>query len=262
MYSLTQATEILTKHYNIWNQNINYEVLRYNTHKLRHSNWVLETGRNLLIKIKENKQISQEIVNRAEIIFLLHDLWRFYQNNKERILTNWEFEHGDISAKIAKDEWYEKKICLAIKYHNKYNLDWLYSEDTYKSMNQEDKIETEFLSKIIRDADKLQNMIYTIFDIDGLSRLDQNTKKWIDISDDIIADLQNNIQVNRKKIQCVADELVGTMGRIFDINFKESLEILEYYWYEKRILYSVSKMQWVTQKKIDIIENIFLKYKL
>jgi len=104
MYSLTKATEIFTKHYEIGSKNISHEVLRYNTHKLRHSNGVLEVGRNLLIKIKENQTLSSETVNRAEIVCFLHDIGRFYQNNKERVLSNAEFEHGDESALICKKE--------------------------------------------------------------------------------------------------------------------------------------------------------------
>ncbi len=260
MYSLTQATEIFIKHYNIWNTDIHYEVLRYNTHKLRHSNGVLEIGRNLIIKILENQFILPETINRAEIVFFLHDLGRFYQNNKERILTNSEFEHGNMSAKIAQDEWYDEKICLAIKYHNKYNLDWLYNEESFQKMNLIDKNETEFLSKIIRDADKLQNMIYIIFDREWLSRLNWALQKWMDIDNRVIEDLQNHMQVDRKNMISIVDELVGNMGRIFDINFQESINMLEIFWYTKKVLQSARNITWVSEQKIKIIENIFKNY--
>jgi hypothetical protein len=39
-------------------------------------------------------------------------------------------------------------------------------------MNPEEKEETIFLSKLLRDADKLQNMLYSVFNIAHLSKLD------------------------------------------------------------------------------------------
>lgn len=261
MYSFTKATEIFTKHYHVWNENVNYEVLRYNTHKLRHSNWVLEVGRNLITKIKEKEKISPETINRAEIVFFIHDLWRFYQNNKQRILNNSEFEHWDISAKIAKEEWYDEKIYLAIKYHNKYNLNWLYQESIYWAMNNEDKIETEFLSKIIRDADKLQNMIYTIFNIEWLTVLNSKLISW-DINNQILIDISKRKVVNRDNIKTYADDIVWVLFRVYDINFSESIGILNYYGYFEKIINELEKLEWVTQRSISLVKDNLLKYKL
>jgi len=69
---------------------------------------VLETGRNLIIKIQENTPLSSEFKNRAEIVFILHDLGRFYQNNGERVLKNSEYEHGDKSYKLAQIAQYDE----------------------------------------------------------------------------------------------------------------------------------------------------------
>jgi predicted transcriptional regulator len=74
MYSLTQATQLFLEHAQIGSKNASPSVLSYNSHKIRHSIGVLETGRNLLTKIKETKNISLELQNRAEIVFFLHDL--------------------------------------------------------------------------------------------------------------------------------------------------------------------------------------------
>lgn len=49
-FSLTKATEILLKYYDLWSENISKDVLVFNTHKIRHIIWVLETWRNLIIK--------------------------------------------------------------------------------------------------------------------------------------------------------------------------------------------------------------------
>lgn len=261
MYSLTKATEIFTKHYEKGNENISDEVLKYNTHKLRHSNWVLEVGRNLLIKIKENVDLSSETINRAEIVCFLHDLGRFYQNNKERVLNNAEFEHGDESALLCKKEWYDEKVCLAIQYHNKYSLDDMYREKSYLSMSEIDKKETEFLAKFIRDADKLQNMIYTVFFIEGLTTLNPKLIDW-DINPWIIEDFKKEIPVNRDNIKTYADDIIWVLCRVYDINFKESLDMLNFYWYFEKIITETSKLKWVSKENIEIIKTHILNYKI
>ena len=257
MYSLTKATEIFTKHYQIWNENISYEVLRYNTHKLRHSIGVLETGRNLLIKMKENMTLSAETINRAEMVLFLHDLGRFYQNNKQRILTNSECEHGDLWAKIAREEGYDDKIYLAIKHHNKYSLVDFYEEKLYLEMNQEEKTEAEFLAKFIRDADKLQNMIYEVFNIEWLTTLNPSLKHG-DISDEIVKDVEKWIPVERKNIKTFADEIIWVLCRVYDINFQESFDMLRYYWYFEKIIQETAKLQGVNSEKMEKIKQKIL----
>lgn len=261
MYSLTKATEIFIKHYNIWNQNISYDVLRYNTHKLRHSNWVLETWRNLLIKIKENNNISKETISRAEIVLFLHDIARYYQNNKSRILSNHEFEHWDEWYKIAKVENYDEKICLAIKYHNKFNLDDLYKEKTYIEMNKDDKNETLFLSKLVRDADKLQNMIFEIFNIEWLTTLDSKIKSW-DISKAVLDDLAKKVTINRDNIKTYADDIIWVLSWMYDIYFPESFDMLNYYWYFKKIIIELGNLEWVTKESIEVVKQNILNYQI
>lgn len=261
MYSLTKATELFTKHYEIGNQNISGEVLRYNTHKIRHSIWVLEVGRNLLIKIKENQTLSNETINRAEIVCFLHDLGRFYQNNKEHVLSNGEFEHGDESALICQKEWYDEKVCLAIKYHNKYSLSEIYNEKSYLEMTESDKKETEFLAKFIRDADKLQNMIYTVFFIEWLTTLNPKLTSW-DISQLVLEDLKKEIPVDRTNIKTYADDVVWVLCRVYDINFQESIEMLNYYGYFEKIISQTAKLEWVSQESIEIVKKHILNYKI
>jgi len=261
MYSLTKATEILLHHYNLWNLNVSSDVLRYNTHKIRHSNWVLEIWRNLIIKINENKKISKETISRAEIAFLLHDIARFYQNDKHKILSNKEFEHWNERYKILMQEWYDEKIILAVKYHNKYKINWLYKEENYLKMNDNDKKETEFLSKLVRDTDKLQNMIYEVFNIEWLINFNKKLVSG-NISEEIISDLKNEIPVDRENIKTYADEIIWTLSWIFDINFYESVDMLNYYWYFEKIINEVEKLDWVTKEKIEIVRKNILSYKL
>ena len=256
MYSLTQATQLFLQHAHTGSQNGSTDVQKYNSHKIRHSIWVLETGRNLLIKIKENQNISLEMQNRAEMVFLLHDLGRFYQNNGERVLKNSEYEHGDASYKLAQVAQYDEWICLAIKYHNKYSHLPLLEEPSFLSMTPNEQEETIFLAKLARDADKLQNMIFTIFDLEWLSRLNPEVSNW-DISDEIFTDLGAKKQVDRKYIKTAADDIIGVVGRFFDINFQESFEMLKYYNYLPKVFVAVEKMPWVSKEKVEKLREIY-----
>lgn len=264
MYSLTKATQILVKHYELWNQNTNEEILKYNAHKIRHSNWVLEVWRNLLIKIKENQTLNDEIINKAEIILLLHDVARFYQNNKNNILKNSEFEHWDEWYKILKNEWYDESICLAVKYHNKYSIDWLYKEIEFKKMSVEEQKNVEFLSKLIRDADKLQNMIYTIFNIGHFLDIDVywHWLKREDISEVNIIDIKNKKQIDRKNIFTFWDYLLSSLCWVFDMNFQESIDMLNHYLYFEKIFKEFEKIDEISKKSLDVIKENLLNYKI
>lgn len=259
MYSLTKATQLFLKHAEIGTQNASKEVQTYNSHKIRHSLWVLETGRNLIIKIQENTLLSPELKNRAEIALLLHDLWRFYQNNGERVLKNSEFEHGDCSYRLAQENDYDEGVCLAIKYHNKYSHLPLFEEPSFLSMTDAEKESTIFLTKLTRDADKLQNMIYTVYDIECFSRLNNGVKNG-DISEIILNEVTSLQPVDRRNIQTQADDIVWVLCRYFDINFTESFEMLQYYGYLPKILQVLEKMPEVTASKVEKLREIFKKF--
>lgn len=260
MYSLTKATEDLINHYNIWNINIEKKVSKYNNHKLRHSNWVLEIWRLILIKMEENKKINDIIKNKLEIVFLLHDVWRFYQNNKERVLAWNEFEHWNFWYNLLQKDWYDEQICLAVKYHNKYNINDLYNENTFKKMNNDEKNNTLFISKIIRDADKVQNMLYNIFNSDTLSKLDWDKIDWWDISDKIFYEFKKEKLVDRWFVVSKADFIVSLLCWTFDINFKESINVLNMFWYHDKILKELYKINWIDKNKLDILKNVIYNY--
>lgn len=259
-FSLTKATEILLKYYNLWSENISKDVLVFNTHKIRHIIWVLETWRNLLIKMKENQDIPSEYVKNAELIFIFHDLWRFYQNDKIKVVPDSIIDHWMKSWELTNLEWYDKKIYLSIIHHNRYKLDWLFEEKDYIKMSDEDKKETLFLTKILRDADKLQNMIYTIFDIEMLTKLNPDITTHWNINSEVIGFLKQNIPVDRKCIKTIWDNVTWLLWRIFDINFKESIDMLNYYWYVDKIINELYKFEWVSSEKVDEIKEIFSKY--
>ena len=226
MLNLDKSTEVLLKHYNIWTNNSPVEEIKiYNNHKIRHSIWVLEYGRLILLRMDN---LSFEEKTQAEVAFLLHDLWRFYQNNWEKILSGTIFEHGDAWYNISKKEWWSEAISLAIKYHNKKSIELLYEEIWYINVSLKEKEKIEFLVKITRDADKIENMIYSIYNIDHLLLLDRSNKTIIKnwITSECLDGILDKKLISKKYINTDIDRILVLLSWVFDINFKQTKEIL------------------------------------
>lgn len=261
MYSTTKATQLLLQHYHNWSQGCNEEVLKYNSHKVRHSMWVLEVWRNLIVKLRENSNIKDDTVLRAEIIFILHDIDRFYQNNKNLIISETDFDHWDHWFEIAKNHDYDNKILLWIKYHNKININWLYEDQLFNQMNDLDKQETLLLTKLIRDADKLQNMIYSIYNFNEYFNLwDTKYPMW-DIWDIIIEKIRKWEIILYKDTQTFWDRLLLYYCRKFNLNFQESLNMLDYYKFDEIYFDIIKKTPWIRNISLKEIQKHVYDYK-
>lgn len=265
MYSLTKATNILLESYDLWlNKSKIDRIVKYNSHKVRHTFWVLETWRNILIKMKENIEVWAELINKAEICFIFHDLWRFFQNNWEIVYENKDFDHGDKSYEIVKNNDYSEDICLAIKYHNKFEIKWIFEEKSYLIMNPQEKEDTIFLLNILKDADKLQNMIYSIFDSDSFFILDKTARnlKHGDISKINLESVKNHNLIHRENVKSLWDYYLATLSFVFDLNFNESIKTLDYYNYFEKALLKIENTPGVSKESIDVIKKNILNFKI
>lgn len=225
---LTKATEIFLKHYNLWTKNTNSKQIKdYNNHKIRHSIWVLEYGRLILLKLWD--KISDEFRQDAELCFILHDIARFYQNDWKKVLANNMFEHWNAWYNLALKDWYSIEICLAIKYHNKKDLSDFYLDKQYQNLPKEKQKKAEFLAKITRDADKLENMIYLSFDPKHILLLDKENQwdlKKENISKEAFKNILEEKIIERENIVTKIDKILAMISWIFDINFFETKQIL------------------------------------
>ncbi len=264
MYSLTQATKLLLESYDLWTNSSNSEnIIKYNNNKVRHTFWVLETWRNLLIKIKENTTLMPEIINKVEVCFILHDVGRFFQNDWKEVFENKNYDHWDKSYEIVKNNNYSSDICLAIKYHNKFTINWIYEEDEYQEMNDLEKEKTIFLLNILKDSDKLQSMIYSLFDNEALLGTDKTAKNIIewDISDVNLDDFKNHKLIFRPNIKTFWDYNLWTLSFIIDLNFHESLKMLDFYNYTEDALDKIQKSPWVSKESMEIIRKSIDSFK-
>lgn len=196
--------------------------------KQQHSLRVMEISK----KIAEVLKLSQEEIELATLIGLLHDIARFEQYKQYQTFKDFQsFDHGDYAIKILEKDMskyietdkYDEIIKKAIKNHNKYKI-------------EEGLSERELLfAKIIRDADKI-DIFYESAEIfwKGEERIVEKSKA----SKNILEQFNKNEQVKKNKdikLEPIED-IVFIIAFIFDINFKTSFEILKKEDYINRIL--------------------------
>jgi len=254
-YSLTNATSVFEKHYHLQFEKIknNNDILNYNNHKVRHTYAVLFVAQQIMWNEKEIFD-NKEKIKKWEIASLLHDIARFYQNNGERILDNKEFEHGDIWYEILKNEWYtDLSILFWVKYHNKLNIDWLYKEYDFKKCSETEQKEIIDIANLVRDADKIQNLEYILFDpYNELFILNKNEKwKFTQINlDDFL-----NWKVTKYIYKNTAiDRIINLASWIFDLNFSYSKKRLKQSNFEKFITKRLKELE-LDKKIIKQIED-------
>lgn len=189
--------------------------------KIDHIQRVAEIARN----IAQSLNLSNEEIQLAELIGLLHDIGRFEQIRVYQTFSDKDsINHGEFGVKILFEDGlirqfietdkYDKIIKLAILNHNRNNIEDGLSENEYLQ------------AQIIRDADKA----------DIFSILVSDSKKTIwgkeDLSDEKISDeiYRQYIEENRidyKQRKTATDMLVCHFKFVYDLNFKETKQIIK-----------------------------------
>ena len=188
--------------------------------KIVHMEKVAENSK----RIAQNLGLSQEDVELAELIGLLHDIGRFEQVRLYHTFVDKDsINHGEYGAKILfedglirnfiKDNKFDKIIKLAIVNHNRADI-------------EEDLTERERLhAKIIRDADKTD--IFRIL-ISGDKKAIWEKADLSDdkISDEIYREFVEDKRINYKERKTSADILVSHFNYVYDLNFPETRKII------------------------------------
>ena len=176
-------------------------------------------------KIAQSLNLGQEDTEIAELVGLLHDIGRFEQIrlyntfldhesiNHAEFGVNILFEDGLIRKFIETDK-YDNIIKYAILNHNKINI-------------KEGLTDKEYLhSQIIRDADKID--IYSVLISDKKETIwgkeDLSEEK---ISDEVYRQFLEEKLINYATIKTPVDLLVCHFKYIYDLNFKESKQIIK-----------------------------------
>lgn len=172
--------------------------------------------------IAENLNLSQEQIDLATLIGLLHDIARFEQMKKYGTFSDvLSVDHGDLGAKIlsennfirkfVKDNKYDDIIITAIRNHNKCDIE--------EGLNGEKLLQ----AKIIRDADKL-DIFYegAEFFWNDYEKIDEiyNLK----IGDEYFNKFIQKKSIKRQKDQNKLEDLLVFIAFIFNINYTISFK--------------------------------------
>ena len=231
-----------TEQYDLKNEHIERKQL----HSLR----VMEISK----QITEGLELSQEEIDLATLIGLLHDIARFEQYTKYHTFKDMlSVDHGDLGAEILEknirkyidNDKYDDVIIKAVKNHNKYKIE--------EGLTEKERL----FAEIIRDADKI-DIFYESVEMfwDGKEQEVEESK----ISEDVIEQFNNLCQTKRKKQESAIDNVMRVITFIFDINFRLSFQILKQEDYINKIVNRYNLKDKYTKQKVEEIRIIANRY--
>lgn len=233
-------TEFLkyTENYDLTNENIR----RKQWHSIR----VMNISKQIAVELN----LSDDQIQIAALIGLLHDIARFEQYTQYQTYNdNRSFDHGDYGVEILnkdmrkyiKTDKYDKLIKIAIKNHNKFEIE--------EGLNEEESL----FAKIIRDADKI-DILYEAVSMfwNGEEKDINNTE----ISSKVMEKIEERelIKRDKNKAFCGIDKVMSVLAFIFDINYKPSFKIIKENDYINKI---IDRFEFKEKEKV---RNIALQY--
>lgn len=230
-----------TNNYDLTNSHI--------TRKIYHSLRVMEVSK----KIAEDLKLTQEQIDLATLIGLLHDIARFEQ--RKRYGTYYDkksVDHGDLAVELLEEndfirtfietDKYDEIIKCAIKNHNKYEIEPLEGEKLLQA-------------QIIKDADKIDIFYQLAYQFAKDKNAIENSK----ISEDYMRQLKEGKCIFRNADESAIDELVLIASFIYDIYFDSSLRLVKEEKYIEK-MFNQFNFDETTKKQIDEILNITNNY--
>lgn len=176
-------------------------------------------------KIAIQQGLSEENIELAELIGLLHDIGRFEQVRLYHTFVDKDsINHGEYGVKILFEDGLIRNFIETDKYDEIIKKSII---NHNRSKIQEGLTEQQNLhAKIIRDADKID--IFYIFTTGDKKAIWEKS----DLSDDIITDeiyreFIEDKSINYENRKTSADFLVSHFAFVYDFNFKKSLEIIK-----------------------------------
>lgn len=226
--------------------------------KVVHTMHVVENAKTIAQKMK----LNEEDIELAELIAFLHDIGRFDELKKFKMFDNTINDHALCGSTILFknnhirefiiDDSYDEIIKKAIENHNK-----LYIEPGLS--------DRELLhAKIIRDADKLDNFRVKVEE--PIEAIFPSIVKTIDefnnslISDKVYEDISNKKCIDIHDRVYALDYWLCILGFIFDINFKETFEIVKDNNYVNVLIDRFNYNNLETKEKMEIIRKLLNDY--
>ena len=236
MIDLENCKKLFEEYINDYDMN-NFKMRLKKDHTFR----VMNLSKELALSLN----LTDEEVNIASLIGLLHDIGRFEQLKiYDTFDDNNSIDHANLGVQILKNKNYIKKyvknenawgtIFTAIENHNK-----LVIEDGLEE-------KTLLFCKIIRDADKLD-----ILDLYRMGDLQIDSDFGV-ISDRCFKQFMSRQQVNRKDVKTRIDYTLGICSFLFDFNFTYSFKYIEEH---NSVMWIIDKlMQYTPHERKKLIQ--------
>jgi len=230
MNNIYAASKLICETYEKQRKGVSDVVETWQTHKIKHTFQVCSEI--MTIFYHERKiyhKFSEEDKELVGLAAILHDLGRFYQHNKTKVLSHNEFEHGAAAVNLLKkNPLFNNPILLfAIGEHNHYQID--YQNPHYLQLTDKDKKKADIIAKLLRDADKLDNikqMIYSDTHYTGKKAAPE------DLSEEVKEFLRQHKPIsyinNKIKYEnySTAQKLIGYLSWINDIYFEYTKSVI------------------------------------
>ena len=237
-----------TEKYNLSNEKLKRKQL----HSLR----VMKKSR----IIAQSLKLSEEEIQIATLIGLLHDIGRFEQYTKYNTFSDHNsIDHAELGIRILQENNYIKNyiedenwiniILIAIKNHNKYKIE--------KGLNKK----KELFCKIIRDADKA-DIMYEGANIFWNKKSEKINLENAKIRQEEIEAVKKHTLIDRRKIdkESELDGMLIMLCFIFDINYPKTFEVID----KENIIQSIfSRFNFKneeTKEKMEEIKRELNKY--
>lgn len=226
--------------------------------KYIHSIKVLNIGNNIRNKTKILSNNSNKELEKIAIKALLfHDVGRFeetkkrYQQEKKQKkqikASSLKINHGSLGVKLLKNNpnYNDIRILFAIKYHGQMIEKALKSKEYQSAKTLKLKKEMLHILNLVKDADKLENL-YRIKMHNNLTKdvfYKQLSKeaKISPPSPKVIKQLFAKKVVKFSTVYSYADRLIMVLSWFFDINYKESYQIIKENNYKQYLLDELDK---------------------
>jgi len=222
--------------------------------KIRHTYEVVQKSE----YIAKGLNLDGEDIELAKLIGLLHDIGRFEQvKQTSDFIDNDEFDHADYGVKVLfengmirdfiDDNKYDDIIKKTIYNHNKYKIE--------EGLNEKELLH----SKIIRDADKLDNFrvkekehFRNIFP----SVYNPETLEYEKISDNVYDAIMSKQCVKSSDRKTQIDYWICFIGFIFDLNFDISLNYIKEKNYIDIVIDRIDYKNNETKEKMEQIRKV------